>query len=177
MNLYVMYFSGNERQMREYLLQRYHLVLDKCPGKKVNNALEAAIEADDSHLTVMASNTANWNVMMGNSAQCFDELLTDQLSAASKHGEILMMLSQDVTGGLWFEYHKDGDLRRQWICIEGEVHANIGRPLNDIDAENFTDCVDIENMPSFETLTKLAETITGVCFNDLQTSGIIYQID
>ena len=177
MDVFAVYFSSGRDAMAQYLLSHLGVKLDELSGEEIDDA-QSALDLDEREIVTIQPEGSNWCVLLGDISLAFNEEKTEQcLSAASKGGEVLMILSQDVTGGAWFEYHKDGQLHRKWVEIESEVEANIGEPLNDFDAEHFTDEIDEEEgPPDTWELVELAEGITGIPWDDLSAPGTLYRL-
>ena len=177
MDAFVIYFSGGKAALDAYLLAQHGVKLDELAGEKVDD-VNAEFEIGDWKIITFQPEGSDWHVLTGDIQLVFDEEKTGRsLSAASKDGEALMIFEQDVTGAAWFEYHKDGQLRRKWANIEGEVEANIGEPLNENDAKMLTDEVDQEEgAPDFWELEELAETVTGIDWERFSAPGTMYQM-
>ena len=176
-NLYAIFFSGGKKALAKYLLTRHGLDINASQGEKVPDALDEA-ENVDANQFVVRSPRGRWCVLMGSIDHCLDDGLGDigeQLSAASEKGEVLLLTANDTSGGLWFEYHKNGQLKRRWLCADGEVEHNDGEPLNDFDAQTFGAEIDEEEgTPETDILVKIAELITGLAWATLSGSGTVY---
>ena len=125
---------------------------------------------------------------MGSVAQVADEegedtALSRHLSAASKTGkdgagsEVLFICSQDTAGALWLEYHRNGACLRQWACADGEVLANTGAPLGELDARTFGAEIGEDGPPESGTLMELAEKITGIPRDALCRPGAAFALE
>ena len=99
-----------------------------------------------------------------------DEKLTDILSSISVDGSVFMLFIQNVTGGIWFEYHEQGMLKRQWVEIESVIQSNLGASLNDLDATIFADSSDENEPRDPQKALELAEDVMGIKFDKF--SGI-----
>ena len=176
-NIYALFFS-NKKALAKYLLTRHGVDISALQGEKVSDALDEA-ENLDANQFVVRSPRGRWYVLMGSIDHCLDDSLGnigEQLSAVSEKGEALLLTSNDTSGGLWFEYHKNGKLKRRWICACGEVEHNDGKPLNDFDAKTFgTEIDEEEGTPETDILVKIAEQITGPAWDALSGSGTVYQ--
>ena len=177
MDVVAIYFSGGKAAMEQYVLAQHGVKLDELAGESVDNA-EALLELEERKIVTVQLENGNWCVLLGEISLVFDEEKTGQsLSAASKGGEVMMIFEQDVTGAAWIEYHKDGQLRRKWVAIEGELEANIGEPLNDFDAGKFGDEIDEdEGVPDIWEMVELAEGVTGIPWESLSAPGTVYQL-
>ena len=176
MDVFAVYFSGGRDAMSQYLLAHHGVKLDELAGEEIDDA-QSALELDEREIVTVQPEGSNWCVLLGDISLCFDEEPGAHLSAASKGGEVMMIFTQDVTGGAWFEYHKGGQLRRKWMEVESEVEANIGEPLNEFDAEHFTDEIDEEEgPPDTWELVELAEAITGIPWDSLSAAGTLYKL-
>lgn len=79
-----------------------------------------------SHQKMIYLTASDWIITLLDPEFCFNESFTLTLSNFSKNINIFYALSQDVTGGLWFEYHQQGELKRQWIELEGNIVSSMG---------------------------------------------------
>ena len=177
MDAFVIYFSGGKAALDAYLLAQHGVKLDELASEKVDN-VNAEFEIGERKIITFQPEGSNWHVLTGDIELVFDEEKTGRsLAVASKGGEALMIFDQDVTGAAWFEYHKDGQLRRKWAEIESEVEANIGEPLNEYDAKMFTDEVDEEEgPPGIWELEELAQAVTGIAWERFSAPGVMYRM-
>ena len=176
-NLYAIFFS-NKKALASYVLTRHGVDINKQRGEKVTDALDAA-ESLDADQFVVRSPRGRWCVLMGSIDHILDDScgdIAEQLSAVSEKDEVLLLTSNDTSGGLWFEYHKNGTLKRRWVCACGEVEQNEGKPLNDFDAKTFGTAIDEEEgAPDTDVLVKIAELITGLDWDALAATGTVYR--
>lgn len=186
-DIYAIFFSGGRKAAAAYLQAQHGVNITGRRGKRVEDALDAACDDDESQLILCAPNR-RWSVLMGSVAQVADEegedtALSRHLSAASKTGkdgagsEVLFICSQDTAGALWLEYHRNGACLRQWACADGEVLANTGAPLGELDARTFGAEIGEDGPPESGTLMELAEKITGISRDALCTPGAAFALE
>jgi hypothetical protein len=120
-------------------------------------------------LAFKKTETDNWLVYAADINQVLEheEKLTEKLSPLSKNTKLFMWLTQNVTGALWFEYHENGELKRKWFEIEGEVQSNIGAPLPEEVKGMFTSEEDEDGERDEREVIKVAEKITGINWETL----------
>lgn len=140
-------------------------------GEKVENLLEAVLE--DEELVGVAELGQTW-VLLSEPGRFFEEGFSGFLSMLSENAKVFMLLSQNVTGGLWFEYHVKGAMQRQWVLIEGEVQSNEGSPLNDRDQTAF---FKYDEDSEFWDAVLLMEEVMGVRWQDLEKAGSVYRVE
>ena len=186
-DMYAIFFSGGRKAAAAFVQAQHGVNITKRRGKRVEDALDAACDDDESQLILCAPNR-RWSVLMGSVAQVADEegedtALSRHLSAASKTGkdgagsEVLFICSQDTAGALWLEYHRNGECLRQWACADGEVLANTGAPLGELDARTFGAEIGEDGPPESGTLMELAEKITGIPWDALCTPGAVFALE
>ena len=76
-----------------------------------------------------------------------------------------------------FEYHKNGKLKRRWLCSDGEIES-VGKALNDLDKRSFISEFDEENgTPDTDILVAMAESVTGLEWSTLSGAGMVYDTE
>ena len=176
--IYTIFFSGGKKALAAYVQQRHGLDINGLRGEKVADALDAAEDAGAEEF-IVRSPRGRWCALLGNIEHCIDEKLGDitpQLSAASQGGEVLLLASEDTSGSVWFEYHKNGKLRRRWLCSDGEVESE-GKPLNDFDKRTFGAEISEDGPPETWPLSTMAEHITRLSWDALDGTGTVYHLN
>lgn len=126
MNLCIICFKTTNKDIINKLVSGLNLTNSvEITDYNVGNDLFDLIEMD--RLIILQHDS--WIISFIKPSFCIDGSLTPTLSKLSEQANILMVLVQSITGGLWLEYHEYGELIRQWVEIEGEVVHDIGNPL------------------------------------------------
>lgn len=73
----------------------------------------------------------DWDFVFLNIEHCFKANFQKKLKKLSKEKPIYMFAVNDTAEALWFEYHNEGKLQRQWISVEYEVQGNMGEYLKE----------------------------------------------
>lgn len=186
-DMYAIFFSGGRKAAAAFVQAQHGVNITGRRGKRVEDALDAACDDDEAQF-ILCAPSRRWSVLMGSVAQVADEegedtALSRHLSAASKTGkdgagsEVLFICSQDTAGALWLEFHKNGACLRQWACADGEVLANTGAPLNELDARAFGVEIGEDGPPESGTLVELAEKITGISWDALCAPGAAFALE
>ena len=178
-NKYAIFFS-KKAALQSFVLARFGVDISQTQGEKVEDALDAA-EVADTNEFVIRSPKGRWFVLMGAIEQTFDDESEDKFTAelgkTSEKAEVLFIANEDTSGSLIFEYHKNGKLKRRWICSDGEIE-NIGKPLNDLDKKSFiTKFDEEEGTPDTDILVAMAEKITELNWDTLSKTGTVYRIE
>ncbi|MBO7380117.1 MAG: hypothetical protein J6U05_00370, partial [Neisseriaceae bacterium] len=132
-NMHAIFFS-KKTALQSFVQTRFGVELAAAQGEKVSDALDAAEVAEQTEF-VVRSPKGRWFVLLGAIEQTFDDgedKLTTQLAQASDKAEVLLIANEDTSGSLVFEYHKNGKLKRRWLCSDGEIES-VGKALNDLD--------------------------------------------
>lgn len=174
-NLYALFFS-KKSALQSFVQTRFGVELAAAQGEKVSDALDAT-EVADANEFVVRSPKGRWFVLLGTIEQTFDDgedKLTTQLAQASDKAEVLLIANEDTSGSLVFEYHKNGKLKRRWLCSDGEIES-VGKALNDLDKQTFISEFDEENgTPDTDILVAMAESVTGLEWSALSGAGTVY---
>lgn len=122
-------------------------------------------------------NTGAWSVLLGAPDALLPHMegLTEKLSAQSGGRKVLFWYTQSSTGGVIFEVHENGALRRKWIESEGQVFEDIGTPTPE--EEGMVDRAAHEGGPlhSEWSVIALAEKMTGVTVDQhFEMNGPVY---
>ena len=174
-NKYVLFFS-KKTALQSFVQTRFGVDISQAQGEKVSDALDAT-EVADANEFVVRSPKGRWFVLLGTIEQTFDDgedKLTTQLAQASDKAEVLLIANEDTSGSLVFEYHKNGKLKRRWLCSDGEIES-VGKALNDLDKRSFISKFDEENgTPDTDILVAMAESVTGLEWSALSGAGTLY---
>ena len=177
-NMYALFFS-KKTALQSFVQTRFGVELAAAQGEKVSDALDAAEVAEQTQF-VVRSPKGRWFVLLGAIEQTFDDgedKLTTQLAQASDKAEVLLIANEDTSGSLVFEYHKNGKLKRRWLCSDGEIEST-GKPLNDLDKQSFISKFDEENgTPDTDILVAMAESVTGLEWSALSGAGTVYDTE
>ena len=135
-------------------------ILDACeaPIRKVSDQSEV----HESEIGV--SSIGNWAVIFGDSDGFIDGEHFASITSYSKERSVFCWLTQSTCGGLWFELHRNNELRRKWIQIEGVVEMNFGEKLHEEASNVFTSDPDSGEE---EEILDLAGRITGITDNQI----------
>lgn len=109
--------------------------------------------------------SGDWVLVCGHSGLFFGNDPAAALDEISRTGRVFMWLTQSVTGGMWFEFHQDGAMRRRWVQIEGEVMECAGEPLPEEPAGMFSESADEDRDESH--VIELGERVTGISFQSI----------
>ncbi|MBR3426116.1 MAG: hypothetical protein IKG79_08780 [Neisseriaceae bacterium] len=176
-NMYAIFFS-KKTALQSFVQTRFGVELTTAQGEKVADAMDAAEAAEQTEF-IVRSPKGRWFVLLGAIEQSFDDgedKLTAQLAQASEKAEVLLIANEDTSGSLWFEYHKNGKLKRHWLCSDGEIES-AGKALNDLDKQSFISKFDEENgTPDTDILVAMAEKITGLNWETLSGAGTVYNV-
>ncbi len=128
-----------------------------------------------SESLVGITNISGWGVILCDSGIFIEreeivENLSENLSTVSKECRLFFWLTQSVTGGLWFEYYENGESRRKWLEMEGEVIENEGIPLPQEPEGFFNGEEDEEGERDEEKLLELADAVTGITTEEIFAS-------
>ncbi|WP_343292956.1 hypothetical protein AAHN93_14480 [Vandammella animalimorsus] len=136
-----------------------------------DDLLSAVTEEED---LIGVIDCGNSTVLISDSSQFLCEGFSDFLGFLSKESSVFMLLNQDASGGLWFEFHEKGQMKRQWVMVEGSVHSNVGAPLNALDESVFWGLD--EDACDFWAAVELMEQVTNVKWENLAGKGAIYRL-
>ena len=177
-NMYALFFS-KKSALQSFVQTRFGVELAAAQGEKVSDAMDAAEVAEQPQF-VVRSPKGRWFVLLGAIEQTFDDgedKLTTQLAQASDKAEVLLIANEDTSGSLVFEYHKNGKLKRRWLCSDGEIES-VGKALNDLDKRSFISEFDEENgTPDTDILVAMAESVTGLEWSALSGAGMVYDTE
>jgi hypothetical protein len=116
-----------------------------------------------SESVVGIASVSGWGVIFCDSGVFLGlEDALGKLSEASKGRRLFFWLTQSASGGLWFEAHEDGELKRKWLEVEGEVEENEGTPLPQEPEGFFNSDEDEEGERDEDALFELSDAVTGV---------------
>ena len=176
-NMYAIFFS-KKSALQSFVQTRFGVDISQAQGEKVADAMDAAEVAEQTEF-VVRSPKGRWFVLLGAIEQSFDDgedKLTTQLAQASEKAEVLLIANEDTSGSLVFEYHKNGKLKRRWLCSDGEIES-VGKALNDLDKQSFINEFDEENgTPDTDILVAMAESVTGLEWSALSGAGTVYDM-
>ncbi len=174
-NMYALFF-GKKSALQSFVQTRFGVELAAAQGEKVSDAMDAA-EVADANEFVVRSPKGRWFVLLGTIEQILDDdngEISTQLAQASDKAEVLLIANEDTSGSLVFEYHKNGKLKRRWLCSDGEIES-VGKALNDLDKQSFISKFDEENgTPDTDILVAMAESVTGLEWSALSGAGTVY---
>ena len=176
-NMYALFFS-KKSALQSFVQTRFGVDISQAQGEKVADAMDAAEVAEQNEF-IVRSPKGRWFVLLGAIEQILDDdngEITTQLAQASEKAEVLLIANEDTSGSLVFEYHKNGKLKRRWLCSDGEIES-VGKALNDLDKQSFINEFDEENgTPDTDILVAMAEKITGLNWETLSGTGTVYNI-
>ena len=176
-NMYAIFFS-KKSALQSFVQTRFGVDISQAQGEKVADAMDAAEVAEQTEF-VVRSPKGRWFVLLGAIEQSFDDgedKLTTQLAQASEKAEVLLIANEDTSGSLVFEYHKNGKLKRRWLCSDGEIES-VGKALNDLDKQSFINEFYEENgTPDTDILVAMAESVTGLEWSALSGAGTVYDM-
>lgn len=179
MDIFALFFS-DFKELEKYVFDYYGIKIGEN-AEEVEDSLEAVLEADangENKLAVIKYQ--NWGIFLVANVMQYEE--GQDFSPYSNNGELLMLLSQDTSGVLIFEYHKNGELKRRWSAVPSEEELeieNFGEPLNDTDI--FKDNYDLEEDEFYEidiwSLVELVESITNIAWEETAKQGMLYNFE
>ena len=176
-NMYALFFS-KKSALQSFVQTRFGVELAAAQGEKVADAMDAAEVAEQNQF-IVRSPKGRWFVLLGAIEQILDDdngEITTQLAQASDKAEVLLIANEDTSGSLVFEYHKNGKLKRRWLCSDGEIES-VGKALNDLDKQSFISKFDEENgTPDTDILVAMAESVTGLEWSALSGAGTVYDM-
>ena len=176
-NMYALFFS-KKSALQSFVQTRFGVDISQAQGEKVADAMDAAEVAEQTEF-VVRSPKGRWFVLLGAIEQILDDdngEISTQLAQASDKAEVLLIANEDTSGSLVFEYHKNGKLKRRWLCSDGEIEST-GKPLNDLDKQTFISKFDEENgTPDTDILVAMAESVTGLEWSALSGAGTVYDM-
>lgn len=176
-NMYALFFS-KKSALQSFVQTRFGVELATAQGEKVADAMDAAEAAEQTEF-IVRSPKGRWFVLLGAIEQILDDdngEISTQLAQVSEKAEVLLIANEDTSGSLVFEYHKNGKLKRRWLCSDGEIE-NVGKALNDLDKQSFISKFDEENgTPDTDILVAMAEKITGLNWETLSGAGTVYNV-
>lgn len=120
---------------------------------------------------------APWSVILGSPDALLPHMenLSGALTELSHARKILFWYTQSASGGVIFEIHENGALRRKWVEAEGQVFEEVGEPVPE--EEGLVDRENHEGGPlhSEWTVLALVEKITGIKVDDhFEMDGLVY---
>lgn len=120
---------------------------------------------------------APWSVILGSPDALLPhmEKLSGALTELSQARKIVFWYTQSASGGVIFEIHENGALRRKWVEAEGQVFEDVGEPVPE--EEGLVERENHEGGPlhSEQTVLALAEKITGIKVDDhFEMDGLVY---
>lgn len=176
-NMYALFFS-KKSALQSFVQTRFGVELATAQGEKVADAMDAAEAAEQTEF-IARSPKGRWFVLLGAIEQILDDdngEISTQLAQVSEKAEVLLIANEDTSGSLVFEYHKNGKLKRRWLCSDGEIES-VGKALNDLDKQSFINEFDEENgTPDTDILVAMAEKITGLNWETLSGAGTVYNV-
>ena len=176
-NMYAIFFS-KKTALQSFVQTCFGVELTTAQGEKVSDAMDAAEVAEQNQF-IVRSPKGRWFVLLGAIEQILDNdngEISTQLAQASDKAEVLLIANEDTSGSLVFEYHKNGKLKRRWLCSDGEIEST-GKPLNDLDKQTFISKFDEENgTPDTDILVAMAESVTGLEWSALSGAGTVYDM-
>lgn len=127
MNLCTICFKTNHKEIVKSLLISSKLI-DTIDIVEYQDNTELLNLTVSQKLVFLTNN--DWIITFIDPSYCLEKNFISTLTRLSKQTDIFMVLTQSITGGLWFEYHQQGELKRQWIEVEGEILSNLGEPIS-----------------------------------------------
>lgn len=116
-----------------------------------------------SESVVGIASISGWGVIFCDSGVFLElEDALGKLSEVSDGRRVFFWLTQSTSGALWFEVHEDGELKRKWLEVEGEVEENEGIPLPQEPDGFFNSDEDEEGVRDEDALFELSDAVTGV---------------
>lgn len=145
------------------------------PGATPSQHAEKGFDLDDG--IRIGDVEGKWSVILGSPDALLPRMdnLSDALTEESHGRSILFWYTQSATGGVIFEVHEDGVLRRRWVESEGEVFADIGQTIPE--EEGLVDRLNHEGGPlhSERTVIDIAEKMTGISIEQhFEMGGPVY---
>lgn len=121
--------------------------------------------------------SGSWSVILGSPYALLPrmETLSSALTEQSRGRRVFFWYTQSSNGGVIFEIHEDGALRRKWIESEGQIVEDVGTPVPE--EEGLVDRLGHEGGPlhSEWTVIALAEKMTGLTVDDhFEMQGPVY---
>ena len=124
--------------------------------------------AEDGRIALLED--PNWHIILGDVRAFLVDDISDRLSAVSSRGRVFCIIAESTSGGLVFELHENGKVRRKWMEVDGVVTANLGEPLPEEPHGLFTDSRDADGERDFWKAVTVAEGVTGLQWNAIQCS-------
>jgi uncharacterized protein DUF6928 len=145
------------------------------PGSAPIKHAERGFDVEDG-LRIGAA-VGPWSCILGSPHALLPHMehLSNALTAQSHGRKILFWYTQSASGGVVFEIHENGALRRRWAEAEGEVFENVGAPVPE--EEGLVDRDNHEGGPlhSEWTVLDLAAKMTGISVDEhFEMDGPVY---